>query len=439
MGATREDLRGGGVSPAAVARGDRSRTRGVVPPALPALLAALAFALAGGAGAATIHVTTTEDELDATPNDACSLREAVYTVNHLVAQGVGGCQVIGTIGEDDEIVVPEGRYVLTRTSPGPFSVNDGAGNLQLFRNVAIRGAGPGRTVIDGSGALVLGANGLAPVHYGGVFELVEDGTAAIEGVTVTGGRARYGGGGIAVRGGATLSLTDVEVAGNRVEREGAGICSFGWLYLRNVTVSDNSGEAAAGGPPSRGGGVFSKWLIDARNVTISGNVASRGGGLHVESTIAGSVLDSVTITDNAALGDPGATGDTAGGVELRPVATDLRIVNTIVAGNAGPDHPDCSGRLDSLGHNLIGVANACSGFGPDDMLGAASSPLDPGLAPLDHYGGGTRTHALLPGSPAVDSGPPANGTGCPAADQRGFPRPEDGDGDGARRCDIGAY
>jgi len=159
----------------------------------------------------------------------------------------------------------------------------------------------------------------------------------------------------------------------------------------------------------------------------------------VESTIAGSVLDSVTITDNAALGDPGATGDTAGGVELRPVATDLRIVNTIVAGNAGPDHPDCSGRLDSLGHNLIGVANACSGFGPDDMLGAASSPLDPGLAPLDHYGGGTRTHALLPGSPAVDSGPPANGTGCPAADQRGFPRPEDGDGDGARRCDIGAY
>jgi len=279
MGATREDLRGGGVSPAAVARGDRSRTRGVVPPALPALLAALAFALAGGAGAATIHVTTTEDELDATPNDACSLREAVYTVNHLVAQGVGGCQVIGTIGEDDEIVVPEGRYVLTRTSPGPFSVNDGAGNLQLFRNVAIRGAGPGRTVIDGSGALVLGANGLAPVHYGGVFELVEDGTAAIEGVTVTGGRARYGGGGIAVRGGATLSLTEVEVAGNRVEREGAGIYSFGWLYLRNVTVSDNSGEAAAGGPPSRGGGVFSKWLIDARNVTISGNVASRGGGL----------------------------------------------------------------------------------------------------------------------------------------------------------------
>ena len=439
MGATREDLRGGGVSPAAVARGDRSRTRGVVPPALPALLAALAFALAGGAGAATIHVTTTEDELDATPNDACSLREAVYTVNHLVAQGVGGCQVIGTIGEDDEIVVPEGRYVLTRTSPGPFSVNDGAGNLQLFRNVAIRGAGPGRTVIDGSGALVLGANGLAPVHYGGVFELVEDGTAAIEGVTVTGGRARYGGGGIAVRGGATLSLTEVEVAGNRVEREGAGIYSFGWLYLRNVTVSDNSGEAAAGGPPSRGGGVFSKWLIDARNVTISGNVASRGGGLYVESTIAGSVLDSVTITDNAALGDPGATGDTAGGVELRPVATDLRIVNTIVAGNAGPDHPDCSGRLDSLGHNLIGVANACSGFGPDDMLGAASSPLDPGLAPLDHYGGGTRTHALLPGSPAVDSGPPANGTGCPAADQRGFPRPEDGAGDGARRCDIGAY
>ena len=33
----------------------------------------------------------------------------------------------------------------------------------------------------------------------------------------------------------------------------------------------------------------------------------------------------------------------------------------------------------------------------------------------------------------------ADNTGCPATDQRGFPRPWDGDGDGTDTCDIGAY
>jgi hypothetical protein len=51
-------------------------------------------------------------------------------------------------------------------------------------------------------------------------------------------------------------------------------------------------------------------------------------------------------------------------------------------------------------------------------------------------GGPTETHALLPGSPAVDAG---DDTACPAADQRGVTRPVDGNGDGTAVCDIGAY
>ena len=41
------------------------------------------------------------------------------------------------------------------------------------------------------------------------------------------------------------------------------------------------------------------------------------------------------------------------------------------------------------------------------------------LGPLQLNGGPTRTHALLPGSPAIDAG---NNTGAPVFDQRGFPR-----------------
>jgi hypothetical protein len=57
------------------------------------------------------------------------------------------------------------------------------------------------------------------------------------------------------------------------------------------------------------------------------------------------------------------------------------------------------------------------------------------LGPLADNGGPTETHALLPGSPAIDT---ANDASCPAIDQRGEARPFDGDGDGMAHCDIGS-
>ena len=53
---------------------------------------------------------------------------------------------------------------------------------------------------------------------------------------------------------------------------------------------------------------------------------------------------------------------------------------------------------------------------------------------LQNNGGPTETHALLPGSPAIDTGHPSN---CPATDQRGETRPNDYTG--VARCDIGAF
>lgn len=72
---------------------------------------------------------------------------------------------------------------------------------------------------------------------------------------------------------------------------------------------------------------------------------------------------------------------------------------------------------------------------PNDLIGTSASPIDPLLGPLAPNGGPTPTHALLTGSPALD----AAGASCAATDQRGSPRPYDADGDGALRCDIGAY
>jgi hypothetical protein len=98
---------------------------------------------------------------------------------------------------------------------------------------------------------------------------------------------------------------------------------------------------------------------------------------------------------------------------------------------------DVSGAFISDGHNLIGVVNGSTGFGAaGDQLGNVGDPLDPMLAPLANNGGPTRTHALLAGSPAIDQG---DNNGAPTTDQRGVSRPRDGDGNGSRIVDIGAF
>ncbi len=116
--------------------------------------------------------------------------------------------------------------------------------------------------------------------------------------------------------------------------------------------------------------------------------------------------------------------------------------NTILAGNTDPepDESDCAGPLTSLGYNL---------FGSD--LGGCAVMLISGditatmisLGPLQDNGGATFTHALLPDSPAVDAGNPADpgsgGEACQPQDQRGYDRPVDGDADESAICDIGAF
>jgi hypothetical protein len=55
---------------------------------------------------------------------------------------------------------------------------------------------------------------------------------------------------------------------------------------------------------------------------------------------------------------------------------------------------------------------------------------------LTNNGGRVPTHALLPGSPAIDAGDNAR---CLLVDARRVARPYDGDGNGAAVCDMGAF
>jgi hypothetical protein len=87
--------------------------------------------------------------------------------------------------------------------------------------------------------------------------------------------------------------------------------------------------------------------------------------------------------------------------------------NTIVADNVGPNIVNLGGTLMSLGHNL-------SSDGTGNLTASGDLPhADPKLGPLQNNGGPTPTQALLPGSPALAAGDPAQSG---STDQRGVIR-----------------
>jgi len=91
----------------------------------------------------------------------------------------------------------------------------------------------------------------------------------------------------------------------------------------------------------------------------------------------------------------------------------------------------CAGTaLVSFGYNIDSGAS-CGLVGMGDVQNT-----DPLLGALADDGDGTYSHALLPGSPAIDAVP-----SCPppADDQRGVARPIDGDMNGSAECDAGAF
>jgi hypothetical protein len=178
-------------------------------------------------------------------------------------------------------------------------------------------------------------------------------------------------------------VTSSTLTGNSAAFGGGILNSFsGELTVSNSTLAGNSATTQGGGIDNDGGS------LTVSNATISGNAAVQGGGLCNEGTM--------TCRDS------------------------------IFAGNTAGDGPDLFGNLGSRGYNLIGNTSGCDGLDPTDLCN-----VDSLLGSLQDNGGPTWTMALLPGSPAIDAGDPAD---APAWDQRGpgFDRVVNG------RIDIGA-
>jgi CSLREA domain-containing protein len=312
----------------------------------------------------------------------------------------------------------------------------------------------------------------------------------ISGVTLQNGSQIAGdrGAGLLNDLGALTTLRDARVRDNHSSTFGGGISNSGNLDIFRTEITGNELPPGGGGQTSQGGGVFNIGDLDIEQSLIANNFATRGGGISNTNEGSIEILNS-TISGNKALGggggirnvangqidiafttitgnranEPGGAGEAnrqGGGIQnLSPAR--VSIGGSIIAGNIDNRTrfqtefaPDCwaptNSTTTSHRSNLVGVLNpncamrdAISGGAPtQDQFGSATAPLSPKLGPLALNGGNTQTHALLPGSPAIDSkkfGTNSVFFDCQARDQRDKPRPIDGDGNGTAVCDIGAF
>ena len=233
-------------------------------------------------------------------------------------------------------------------------------------------------------------------------------TATILSTTVSGNSA---GGVVAAPnifgGRAYITIIDCTISGNFSASGGGGIFATNTsLSVANSTISGNS-------TGSSGGGISGGATV--QNSTISGNSAgTSGGGIY-----GGATVENSTISGNS--------GTSGGGIYNN---SSLIVRNTILnAGASGENIFNDGGTVTSLGYNLSSDDAAGYLTGPGDQINT-----DPLLGPLQNNGGPTFTHALLPGSPAIDAGDP-NFTPPPSNDQRDchFDRVFNG------RIDIGSF
>ena len=365
------------------------------------LLAAVAFALPAGANTITVN--------DPYPygSGGCSLLAAIQNAN-----AGGGPQpqcAAGAPGMDVIVFAPE----LFTFQPASLTTVDTA----VTEPITLHGPGVHLLTINGmtfesgaSGSLIEDVRFTARVTSAGA-------DLTLNRVRVTQSRAISGsGGGIGVTN-ANLTISDSEISRNRVDDAFEIYTHFGGGIWFN---GDTAGTRT----------------LTLTNVTLSGNYATTSGGALAVHTAAGASavvnLTHVTVAGNRAR-------TSGGGIYLEPgtgsITANLKNVvsgnNTAPSGLSSDIHEAADTAL-TLSHSVV---ESAAGFTPDSSTGNLLE-IGTGLSVLGCNGSTQWTHGLEPSSPAIDFVPAAACT--LATDQRGRPRPVDGDGDFAADCDAGA-
>jgi len=296
-----------------------------------------------------------------------------------------------------------------------------AGNSAGEDGGGIAGAGGGWTITN-TELWINEARGVGGAIHG------RGGTWEIRDGTIVHNWAVLGGGGVCGERNSAWTVSSTTISDNHAGWCGGGVAGAGYSSwtVSNSTISDNEVVLVGGGIC---GLDDSTWTL--KNSTISGNATDLyGGGIFSWGSPTWTVSNA-TIAANRCDNDDDGVGN-GGGIYVDSGTVTLH--STIVAGNfrGSLARRDVWGEFDDdSSYNLIGVIRDSNGLkGNGTQWGTAANPLDAMLAPLGDYGGLTQTHALLPGSPAVDRGDnPLGLTG----DQRGADRTS------GRGTDVGAF
>lgn len=421
------------------------------------------------AHAASFSVDRLDDAVDLSPGDGVCLAEG------------GGCTLRAALQESnalagaDQIVLGSGVHLLSIA--GTDEDLGASGDLDVSDALELMGEGPEATVIDASAL-----DRVLDLRDTQVTRAI-----SLRGLTLRNGLLtsfdadRRGGAGMRVGVRVQLDLLDVDIRDNVSPTfvDAVGISNRGCINGQRVRLLDNRDPQPIGSKHALAGAIFSAGsdsCLSLSDSQISRNQGANAGAIYadqsapftlrrtlVSDNLARSdgafllnqlnvvLLENVTITGNrgsgAVLVDGGATltlrnctvtaNTGATGTPIVGGIHDVHggfgrtfISNTILSGN-GPGHlaDDCVSVRSLDGGNILGDSARCQ----HQMLPSDQLDVDPGLGPLTDNGGTTLTH--LPGPNAIDQGV---NDACLAFDQRGLPRPADGDGDGQARCDVGA-
>ena len=348
------------------------------------------FALMGGfavPGAYAATITAVPAVTDSLVGDgACSLREAVLSVN--AGMDMGDCVAVVTdpYGTNDTIMLQAGIYRLsvggldeTAIGTNENAVVDNTpdasiGDLDLLESVQIIGAGSGNTRIEWDPAANTSTTADRIFHIYTTDINTANIDVVMEGVTLASGQTfevdlgantdpvtfpdlhyyfRRAGGALALGAAANVVEIDTSLTGSENANAGGLGGSTGGesgatdytLALTDVIVDGNSAQGDGGGlyiaapttatyvvlsnnlSMTNGGGIYNEAFTIITNSTISGNKAEGGGGIFLTGSNTVSIAGS-TFSGNRAIG--------GGAISGRSGVT-INVVNSTVSGNLGED------------------------------------------------------------------------------------------------------